>query len=75
MIELWVPALCRTGFSDLIPYGKGLMQFTLLESAAAALRTVESDYPAHQRAARRLAGSHFSSSVMLGEILNRIGFR
>jgi hypothetical protein len=62
-----------TGFSDLIPCGEGLMPFTSLESAAAALRAVESDYPAHQRAARRLAESHFSSSVVLGEILNRIG--
>jgi hypothetical protein len=62
-----------TGFSDLIPNGEGLMVFTSPESAAAALRAVESDYPAHQRAARRLAESHFSPSVVLGEILRRIG--
>jgi hypothetical protein len=50
----------NTGFSDLIPYDKGLMPFSSLESAAAVLRTVESGYPAHQRVARHLAGSHFS---------------
>ncbi len=62
-----------TGWSDLIPNGEGLMRFTSLESAAAALRAVESDYPMHQRAARRLAESHFSPSAVLGEILGRIG--
>jgi glycosyltransferase involved in cell wall biosynthesis len=62
-----------TGFSHLIPNGEGLMVFNSLESAAAAFRAVESDYRAHQRAARRLAESHFSPAVVLGEILSRIG--
>jgi hypothetical protein len=62
-----------TGCSDLIPNGEGLLLFNSLEAAAAALRTVESDYPAHQRAARRLAELHFSPPVVLGEIFGKIG--
>jgi len=62
-----------TGFSDFIPNGEGLVTFTSLESAAAAIRAIESNYAAHQRAARRLAESHFSPSVVLGDLLRRVG--
>lgn len=62
-----------TGFSDIIPTGRGLLAFTDLDSAVAAIRSVESDYAAHQSAAVELARSHFDSRVVLGEMLAAMG--
>ena len=62
-----------TGFSERIPTGEGLLAFTDAKSAASALESVERDYERHQPAARELARTHFSSEVVLGGLLDRIG--
>jgi hypothetical protein len=62
----------ETGFSDFIPTGEGLLSFTDPDGAARAIAAVECDYAAHQEAAREVARRHFDSSVVLGEILDRI---
>ena len=63
----------ETGWSDLIPSGEGLMAFGDLEEAASCIRAVEEEYERHSSAARRVAGSHFDATVVLGDLLNRIG--
>lgn len=62
-----------TGFSEFIPTGEGLLAFRDHEGAARCLRDVESDYPRHQAAARELALTCFDSSVVLGQLLGRVG--
>jgi hypothetical protein len=62
-----------TGFSELISTGEGLMAFSTLDDAAAAIDAVESNYALHHRRAREIAGSYFDSSIVLGSLLERIG--
>lgn len=62
-----------TGFSEFIPTSEGLLTFTNLDEAVRGIESVEGDYGRHQRAARRMARTHFSSDVVLGNLLKRIG--
>jgi hypothetical protein len=62
-----------TGFSDFTPTGEGLFAFQDLEQARQAIEIVEADYASHSHAARQLAQDHFDSSLVLGDLLNRIG--
>jgi hypothetical protein len=62
-----------TGFSDLLPVGEGLLTFSNVEEAAAALDRVESDYASHARRARELAESYLDSALVLGELLSTVG--
>lgn len=62
-----------TGFSEIIPTGMGLLTFTNLNEALAAIASVEGDYRAHQAAARSVAETHFDSRKVLGALLDRIG--
>lgn len=62
-----------TGFSEIIPSGEGLLTFTNFEEAAEAFRRVESDYPRHQAAARKIAEEHFSADIVLTDMLTRVG--
>jgi len=62
-----------TGFSELIPTGDGLMAFSTLEQAVAAIESIEADYTRHQRAAREVARTHFNANIVLASLLNRIG--
>jgi hypothetical protein len=68
------PAVLQdTGFSDVIPTGDGLLVFSDLPSAVAALDAVECNYEHHARAARALAEEHFASGRVLGSLLERSG--
>jgi hypothetical protein len=62
-----------TGFSQLLPVGEGLLTFSNIEEAAAALDHVESNYSLHERRAREVAESYLDSRLVLGEILSVIG--
>jgi len=62
-----------TGFSEILPTGEGLLGFTTLDEAVAAVTAVESNYTRHQQRAREIARTRFDSSVVLGKLLNRIG--
>jgi len=62
-----------TGFSDLIPVGTGIVAFSNPEQALAGLTDVERNYTEHQEAAQELARTHFSSEVVLGDLLERVG--
>lgn len=62
-----------TGFSEVLPTGEGLLAFDDRDGAAAALRKVEADWPAHSAAARALAEEHLSAEVVLGDLLDQLG--
>jgi hypothetical protein len=61
-------AVQDTGFSDVLPVGKGLLAFRTLEEAAAAIREIEIRYLEHAAAARRIAEEFFDS----GKVLTRL---
>lgn len=58
-----------TGLADCLPIGDGLVTFTDPDSALAGLDRINSDYPAHRAAARRLAESHFAAEKILPAFL------
>ena len=52
--------LCRRpDFEDLLPTGKGLFEFTIMDEAVEAIRAVRADYPLHSAAARQMAPRAF----------------
>src|SRR6185295_10784163 len=61
-----------TGFSEVLPTGRGLLVFSDLDQAAAALTEVERDYAQHQEWARQLARLCFASDVVLGHLLEEV---
>jgi hypothetical protein len=64
------PALVQdTGFSEIIPAGKGLVAFSTPEEAAAGARSILADYDCHAAAARLLAESYFDSDLVLTRFL------
>jgi hypothetical protein len=58
-----------TGFSTVLPVGEGIVPFTTLEGAVAAIREVEADYPRHAKAARAIAEEYFDSAKVLTRLL------
>jgi hypothetical protein len=61
-----------TGFEKWLPVGEGLMSFTSVDEAAAALDRVCADPPRHARAARAIAERHFDARRVLGELLDAV---
>lgn len=62
-----------TGFSKVVATGQGLLTFTTVEEAAAAVSEVEDNYAVHQKAARDIAARYFSSDVVLTDLLEHVG--
>jgi hypothetical protein len=62
----------ETGFSDFLPTGAGLLSFSTVDDAAAALEQVAGEYEAHSAAARALAEEAFGSDVVLTRLLDRV---
>ena len=62
-----------TGIENHLPTGKGLLTFSTLEEAVAAIQEINRDYPAHCLAARRIAEEYFDSDKVLTRILKLIG--
>ena len=62
-----------TGFSKLLPTGKGLFGFTTMEDILAAIDSIHSDYKANCRAAREIAAEYFAAEKVIGKLLERIG--
>lgn len=63
----------ETGFSRFLPTGQGLFAFTNMDDVARAVDDMNSDYPRHADAARRLAVEHFDSDKVLTRLLQLIG--
>lgn len=63
----------ETGFSKYIPTGRGLFAFSTADEAFAALDAINSNYPAHARAAREIATEYFSAEKVLSKLLHDAG--
>lgn len=67
------PAVVQnTGFADHLPTGDGLLGFSDVDEAAAALTEVSLKYEHHAASARRIAVDYFSAEVVLPAVLDRI---
>ncbi len=60
-----------TGFGDVIPTGLGVLAFSSLDEAAAAVGEVEADYPRQAVAAREIAAAYFDSDRVLTDLIER----
>ena len=58
-----------TGFKTVLPVGEGIMTFTTIEEAVAAIREVEAHYERHARAARAIAEAYFDSDNVLTRLI------
>ena len=63
----------RTGFEQTLPTGAGLFHFDNAQEAAAAIRSINSDYLRHCRAAREIAGEYFDAAKLLKQIAEAAG--
>jgi hypothetical protein len=62
-----------TGWSRVLPTGRGLFAFRGPDDAADALRAADADPAGHGRAARVIAEEYFDSRLVLDDLLDRIG--
>ena len=58
-----------TGFSSILPVGEGLLAFTTLDEAAAAIQELQAHYERHTIAARSLAETYFNSDLVLTQLI------
>jgi hypothetical protein len=63
----------ETGFSKFIPAGEGLLAFSDMEEAVAALEQINADYLKHAHAARRVAAESFAADKVLRKLLRDAG--
>ncbi|HYC21076.1 MAG TPA: hypothetical protein VEI94_00155 [Candidatus Bathyarchaeia archaeon] len=63
----------ETGFSRHVPQGLGLLSFSTLDEACAAVERVEADYLRHARAAREIAREYFAAERVLRAMVEVIG--
>jgi hypothetical protein len=61
-----------TGFSNILPTGEGIMAFTNLEEAVAAIEEIESNYERNAQAARTIAQEYFEAKKVLSRLLDLI---
>src|SRR5690606_16964932 len=64
-----------TGIADLYPNGEGLLLFTHLDEALAAIDAITTDYERHCEAAREIAEACFDSDKVIGELLDMLSSR
>jgi hypothetical protein len=57
-----------TGLRD-VPTGTGVLTFSDRDGAAAAMQSVQADYPRHAAAARAIAAEHFGADRVLGALV------
>jgi hypothetical protein len=62
-----------TGWTEHLPSGEGLLAFSDVEEAAAAIAEVLSDYERHCKAARVLAGELFDARAVLMRLIDVAG--
>jgi hypothetical protein len=62
-----------TGLARSYEIGAGLLTFTTLEEALAAVDALICDYAYHARAAREIAATYFDSDIVLRRLLNSLG--
>jgi hypothetical protein len=62
-----------TGFDSALPTGEGLFSFRTTDEAAAAIETIDGDYPRHSRGARAVAKEFFRAETVLARLLQDLG--
>jgi hypothetical protein len=65
----------ETGFGEFLPTGEGLLSFSTVSEAAAAVAAVEADLERHSAAARAFAEEHLDARKVLTSLLDRLGGR
>jgi hypothetical protein len=63
----------ETGFSKLLPTGKGLFGFNNLDDILQAVDCIESDYEGNCRAARAIAAEYFAAEKVVASLMERAG--
>lgn len=63
----------ETGFGRHLPTGEGLLAFSTLEEAVAAVEDVREDPRRHARAAREIAAEYFDAGRVLGRLVEHLG--
>jgi hypothetical protein len=63
----------ETGFSNVLPTGRGLFAFSSMEEILQAVDAVNADYERHSRAAAEIARGHFGYDVVLPRLLSEVG--
>lgn len=61
-----------TAAGEHFPAGEGLLTFSTVEQAAAAVETIRDDYARHARAARSVAEACFDSDIVLSRLLQKL---
>jgi hypothetical protein len=68
------PALVReTGFSDVLPVGKGLLSFEDADGILEGIESIAGEYKLHCRRAREIAEEHFAGETVLRSLLQTAG--
>jgi hypothetical protein len=62
-----------TGFGDVLPLGPGLHAFRTVEQAAAAVHTIETDWPRASAHAAEVAREYFAADRVLATLLRVVG--
>ncbi|MBI2834933.1 MAG: hypothetical protein HYX76_10970 [Acidobacteria bacterium] len=63
----------ETGFSNVLPTGRGLFAFRTTDDVLAAVDAIESDYAAHSAAARQIAQEYFAAERVIDSLMTRAG--
>jgi len=63
----------ETGFSNILPTGRGLFGFSIMEEIVEAIEEINADYGRQSRAASEIAREYFSHEVVLGRLLAQAG--
>jgi hypothetical protein len=63
----------ETGFSNILPTGRGLFAFSTMDDILGALDSVLTSYADHCRAAREVAEEWFDAQIVLSDLLNALG--
>ena len=63
----------ETGFSNVLPTGRGLFAFSTLEEIVHAVECINSDYAAHSQAAHEIAQEYFAAERVLTNLLEQVG--
>jgi len=59
-----------TGFTSVVPAGRGVLSFSTLDEAANAIKEVSANYDCHSRAASEIAAGLFASDRVLKQLLD-----
>ncbi|MFO0810210.1 MAG: glycosyltransferase [Gemmataceae bacterium] len=63
----------ETGFSNVLPTGRGLFGFATPDEAVAAVQAIDADYETHRKAARDVAREYFDAERVLRDLMAECG--